>query len=147
MKPWESRLNHLANLGVGGTGLVYGWMLYLAVNEDPFAIVNHPWQPEVREAHILLAPLLVFAVGLLWREHAWARFRSKFRARRKTGLVLMALFFPMVLSGYLLQTSASEAFTRAWVWIHVASSCLWILVYLVHQVSRRPKRRPGTSAS
>ena len=27
------------------TGVIYLWMKYLVVSDDPLAVVNHPWQP------------------------------------------------------------------------------------------------------
>ncbi|HXO18770.1 MAG TPA: hypothetical protein VOA87_02470, partial [Thermoanaerobaculia bacterium] len=66
---------HAATILVGSTGLVYAWMRYLLAPADPFAVVNHPLQPLVQHLHVLAAPLLVFAVGLIWRRHVWAGWR------------------------------------------------------------------------
>ena len=133
----EAWLQHVANALVGGTGLVYGWMRYFAEPADEFAIVNHPWQPHLQHGHIWVAPLLVFSTALLWRNHVWKRVRSGFRPRRKLGLALFALLVPMIASGYLLQTVTDPSWVRNWSWLHVVTSCVWCLAYLVHQVSRR----------
>lgn len=134
----EAWTHHAANVLVGGTGVAYGWMLYLATPDDPFALVNHPLQPTVQAWHVVAAPLLVFAVAFSWRRHVWARVAGGYPHRRRTGLTLFALFFPMVASGYLLQVSADETLRQAWLVAHVATSVLWILAYLVHQLSHRP---------
>jgi hypothetical protein len=134
----EAWSHHAANALVGGTGLVYGWMLYLVSPEDPFALVNHPWQPELHALHVLTAPLLVFVVGLSWRRHVWARVRSGFPHHRKSGLALFALIGPMVSSGYLLQVAVDEDLRRVWLVTHVATSLLWIVTYVVHQLLRPP---------
>ncbi len=139
----EAWLNHAANLLVGGTGLVYAWMLYLAVPADDFAVVNHPLQPAFHTAHIVAAPLLVFGCGLVFRRHVWARVRSGYPHRRKTGLVLFLLLGPMILSGYLLQVSVEDVWRVTWRWTHVATSLLWVLGYAVHQFSRRPRAEEG----
>jgi hypothetical protein len=139
----EAWLNHAANLLVGGTGLVYGWMLYLLESSDPFALVNHPLQPLAHAAHVVTAPLLVFGCGLLWRRHVWSRVRGGYPHRRKTGLALFALVVPMIASGYLLQVAVEEGLRAAWTWTHVGSSLAWIAVYVVHQVSPRPAAEPG----
>ncbi len=128
---------HASNVLVGGTGLVYGWMRYFAQSEDEFAIVNHPWQPTFQHAHVVVAPLLVFAVAMVWRLHVWKRIRSGFRSRRNSGWALFLMVWPMILSGYLLQVSAEEFWRQAWVAVHVATSALWCMAYLVHPV--RPK--------
>lgn len=139
----EAWFSHVSNLLVGGTGLVYAWTCYLTEPADPLAIANHPWQPALRHLHLLVAPLLVFACGLVWREHVWKRVRSGYPARRRSGLGLFALFAPMALSGYLLQTAADERWQRVWIVLHVASSLLWVLAYAVHQLSPRGARQPG----
>lgn len=133
----EAWFSHLSTVLVGGTGLVYGWMRYVAEPEDPFAVANHPAQPTLQHLHVLFAPLLVFACALVWRDHVWKRVHSGFRARRRTGLLLFALFAPMIASGYLLQTAGGERARLFWLWVHDVASCGWLLGYAVHQLSRR----------
>ena len=59
------------------------------------------------------------------------------------GIVLFALAPPMIVSGYALQVTVDETWKLAWVWTHVASSLLWIVVYVVHQLSRRGQTSPS----
>jgi hypothetical protein len=139
---------HAGTLLVGVSGLVYGWMRYFARPADEFAVVNHPLQPAVQETHVLAAPLLVFAVGLVWTEHVWRRLAAGHRERRKSGLVLAAALLPMVASGYLLQIAEGELARRAWISVHVASSVLWLATYALHQFQprggrERRERPPG----
>ena len=124
---------HLANLAVSGTGLVYAWMNYLAEPADEWAVVNHPYQPLVQHLHVLAAPLLVFAIGLIWSVHAIAKLRNG-RRGRASGLGLMTLFLPMAASGYLLQVAVDPEWRRGWVVIHIVSSLLWVLALAVHQI-------------
>lgn len=140
----EAWLQHVANLLVGGTGVVYAWMSYVSEPMDEFAVVNHPWQPAVQHLHVLTAPLLVFACGLIWSRHVWKRVRSGFRGRRPTGLALAASVWPMVVSGYLIQVTVEEHWRTAWIWVHVVTSVLWLAGYCVHQLSARgPKVTPA----
>jgi len=124
---------HIANLAVCGTGLVYAWMRYLVQPADEWAVVNHPWQPQVQHLHVLVAPLLVFALGLIWSAHILGKLQNG-RTNRAAGIGLMALFLPMVASGYLLQVAVDPAWRRTWVWVHVVSSLLWVVAFVVHQV-------------
>lgn len=137
-----ARFVHVAVLAVAGTGLVYAWMAWLAQPEDEFAIVNHPWQPELQYWHVLAAPLLVFAVGLIWRSHVWASFRNPARPRRATGIALIALFAPMCVSGYALQVAHDPEWRSVWVWTHGITSIAWTLGYLVHQLAPKRQARP-----
>ena len=127
---------HAGTIFVGGSGLVYGWMRYLAVSEDPYSVVNHPLQPDVQHLHVLTAPLLVFAAGLLWSSHAMARHAAGVRARRSTGILLAFVLFPMILSGYALQVSVDESWRRAWIWVHAITSVVWIVGALMHPFKR-----------
>ena len=43
------------------TGVVYLWLKYFVVSDDPYAVVNSPWQAPVLKLHIVVAPTLVFA--------------------------------------------------------------------------------------
>jgi hypothetical protein len=113
-------------------------MRYLLEPDDPYAVVNHPLESHVQHLHVLTAPLLVFAVALVWQRHVWARVRSGFAPRRPSGLALVASFVPMVASGYLLQTAGSQAWRTAWLAVHLSTSALWLLAMGVHLLSRRP---------
>lgn len=126
-------LLHLANLAVCSTGLVYAWMRYLAEPADEWAVVNHPWQPDVQHLHVLVAPLLIFAVGLIWSTHVLGKLKNG-RKNRIVGLGLTALFLPMASSGYLVQVVVDPGWRQTWIWVHVFSSLLWVAAFVVHQV-------------
>lgn len=135
MSRGEAFFLHLSTWLVGGTGLVYAWMVYLVHPTDPYALVNHPWQPQVQHLHVLAAPFLVFASGLIWRRHIWAGWkRRRGRDRQRSGVSLALTFIPMAVSGYLIQTAVDAEWRQVWVIVHLAASALWILGYLVHQV-------------
>lgn len=133
------RFVHVATLLVASTGLVYGWMCYFAVSEDEFAIVNHPWQPELQHAHVLVAPVFVFALGWIWPQHVWRSIRSGRRSHRKSGLLLATLVVPMIASGYFIQISTDELWRTTWIWTHVVTSVLWVLGYALHWTLSRAR--------
>ena len=147
MTPGETRFTHLAVLLVGGTGLVYGWMCYLARPDDPFAVVNHPWQPDLQHLHVLMAPLLVFGLGLLWRNHVWVKVRSRAGRQRWSGLVLLGLLVPMAATGYFVQVTVDEGWRAVWVWTHGISSCVFLLFYVGHMFAARRQVSTGRSES
>jgi hypothetical protein len=136
---FEAWLVHAANLLVGGTGLVYVWFRYLARPTDPFALV-HPLAGLWQHAHVVAAPLLVFALGVVARSHAWNGLRLGVPQRRRSGALLLGVAAPMVLSGYLLQTAVDASWQLAWIGLHLAASALWLTASLAHLAG---VRRPG----
>jgi len=139
----ESWILHGATLLVGGGGMIYAWMRYVHRPTDPFAVVNHPWQPHLQHLHVIAAPFLVFALGLVWQSHVRASLRLGIAARRRSGWALAATAAPMVVSGYLLQTATAEGWRQAWLVLHLAASGLWLGGYLTHQLAaRRASRSP-----
>ena len=147
MTPFERWSGYTANLLAGGTGVVYGAMVYLLRPSDPYAVVNHPLQPLVQHLHVLTAPLLVFAVALVWQRHVAPRLGRRGYPRRTTGLGLALLFVPMAASGYLLQVASDEAMRKAWGWLHLGASLLWLGAFVVHLLSPSGKRaRRGAEA-
>jgi len=125
------RLLLASNLLVGGTGVVYAAMRYWMSPADEWAVVNHPWQPLVQHLHVLVAPLLVFACGLIWQRHVSPRWKSDPRLLG-SGPGLAMVFTPMIVSGYLLQTSVSEGWRQTWIVVHVVASTVWLVVTAVH---------------
>lgn len=147
---WAERwLLHLSAILVGGTGVVYAWMRYFAEPTDPFSVVNHPLQPTLQHLHILVAPLLVFGAGFIWRDHVWKHWERRVPGRRRSGVSMMLTLVPMVVSGYLIQTTVSAEWRSIWVGVHLVTSGLWAAAYLGHLVSpwlRRRRRRAAAGA-
>ncbi len=128
----ERWLFHASNALVVATGGIYAWMLYALEPQDEYALVNHPWQPALQHLHVWFAPFLVLMAGVLWRAHAAPHLRSKRPTRRRSGIALLALLLPMVMSGYSIQVVTEPAWRTTWVVLHVATSCLWLLSTAVH---------------
>ncbi len=144
MSRFEAWLAHAASFLVGGTGLVYAWMRYLLSPVDPYAVVNHPLEPAVQHLHVLTAPLLVFVAGQIWYRHAWQHWRRGVRNRRKSGIALALNAVPMIVSGYLIQTTIDDAWRATWIAVHCAASGLWLLGYLSHVLRDLARRRRAT---
>ena len=147
MSRFEAWLAHVATILVGGTGLVYAWMRYVMQPLEPFAVVNHPLQPTVQHLHVLVAPLLVFVAGQIWYRHAWMHWKKGVPQGRRSGIGLALTLVPMVVSGYLIQTTVSEGWRTAWVVVHCTASALWIAGYLGHQLARQAGGRSAGETS
>lgn len=137
MSTFDRWLVGLANVLVGGTGLVYAWMRYLLKPVEEFAVVNHPWQPDVQHLHVLAAPLLVLGFGQLMHQHAWLAWRAGARHGKRSGLTMLATGLPMIFSGYLIQVATEESWRTIWVFMHVATSLLWLAGYGIHLIRHR----------
>lgn len=120
------------------TGAVFAWMKYAMTSDDPFAVANHPWQPYMLDAHVVIAPFALFAFGVIFRGHIWRRYRGRKPERRLSGIGSMSLIVPMALSGYLLQVATNEALRKAMAIVHWIASGLFVVSYLVHQFTKKP---------
>ena len=140
MKRWEAWWNHAALAAVSLSGLAYGVFKYCIPSPDPDSRAGHPWQPILLKAHVLIAPFAVFGIGLLVRRHALARLRQGEQSGRKTGSVMLWIFLPLTLTGYLIQVFVGPGVVRATGWSHAGLGLLFLLGYAVH-----PKRKAAPS--
>jgi hypothetical protein len=131
---------HLCVVITALTGIVFAVMKYAMKSSDEFAVVNHPLQPYMLSAHVVIAPFLVFAFGWVFTNHIWPGFTSGIARKRKSGLWSMGAIVPMVLSGYLLQVSTADATRQAMAIAHWISSALFVLAYVIHLLTKKAAR-------
>jgi len=139
-----------STLVVGITGLVYAWMKYLLPPIDPYSTVHHPLQPLVLKIHLVAAPFLVFAVGLVFTQHIWGQFRAGLKRGRRSGVGTLLTLAPMVLSGYLIQVATAESWLFWLAMAHLVTGSLFVLGFTSHQVAMwtrqaRARRRAAES--
>ncbi len=137
MTKFDAWLLHISNGLVMVTGLVYAWMAYIVESDDPYAVANHPWQSDVQHLHILAAPFLVLVLGHLWHHHAWRHYKHGKKEGRRSGIAMILMAIPMIVSGYLIQTAIEPDWRTTWVIMHCATSALWIIGYLTHLIRHR----------
>ena len=133
MRPFHKWLLWTTTALTGVTGGTYFWMERMLEPVDPWAVINHPLQPLVLKAHILFAPGMVLAVGMIATDHIWRHYRTRVRRARRTGLTAMWALAPMVVSGYLIQTITREGLLAVTAWAHIGSSVLFLLGIAAHQ--------------
>ena len=126
---------------VTATGVVYLWMKYLLQSADPFAVVNHPWQPAVLKLHILTAPVLVFGLGLIAMRHVLAHWLAGVSHARRSGIAAALTVLPMVLSGYLVQAITDARWLSVTTWVHVATGVVYGAAFALHQFLVRGRQR------
>lgn len=125
----------LSNLLVGATGVALLVLRLSPPPEDAFATVP-PSFPFWQHTHVLLAPVLVFLLGLLWARHASPSLRAG-RPRRLSGITSLLLAAVMVASGYGLQVAVSETLREVFRWLHTAAGVLWLATGGLHLLGRR----------
>jgi len=122
-------------LGMAVSGLVFAWMKYFMKSDDPFAVVNHPWQPHMMTAHVLLGPVAVFAIGWVFGNHVVPAYRGG-APNRPSGIMTMLFIVPMTLSGYLMQVTVADATRKAFAVAHWVSVGLFVAAYVVHLINK-----------
>jgi hypothetical protein len=147
----EKGLLWSSTLMVGITGLVYAWMKYLLPPVDPYSTMHHPLQPLVLKIHLVAAPFLVFAVGLVFMQHIWGQFRAGLKRGRRSGVGTLLTLVPMVLSGYLIQVVTAESWLFWLAMAHLVTGSLFLLGFTSHQVAMwtrqaRARRRAAESS-
>jgi hypothetical protein len=137
VKRWVVLLTHVSVALLGLSGIAYGLMKYFLPALDPDSRVSHPWQQPALKIHILAAPFLIFALGLLLCAHAFQRLRSGEEFGRRSGIGLIGLAAPLILSGSLIQTLTGDAARRWTGWLHAALGVLYVVGYVAHMLKRR----------
>ena len=122
-----------SSVATGVTGAAYWWMQNMMEPVSEWAVINHPLQPWVLKANIVVAPVLIFAVGLIAGQHIWNHFRTSIQTARRTGLVTMYVMGPLVISGYLIQVVTHSGWLAGVVWVHIGTGVLYLLGIAAHQ--------------
>ena len=146
MTTFQRQFVYISTIAALISGVLYIGLRTFAEPEDPWAIVNHPLEPWALKAHILTAPIMLFAVGLITAQHIIRSLRSSLPNGRQSGLIMTVLFGPLALTGYLLQTVISPLVTSILSWTHLGLGLICAVALVIHWrvlQGRRLKRRPG----
>jgi hypothetical protein len=129
------------------SGVAYFWMNRFLEPADPWAAVNHPLEPWALKAHILTAPLMLFAVGLVTTQHIVRNLRSSLPTGRRSGLMTAMVFGPLVLTGYLIQTITAPVVANVLGWIHLSLGVTCAAALALHSPLLRGRRLQAQSSS
>ena len=132
MKWWEQWAFNGLHGVVTGSGIAYFYMKYLATAVDPFAVINHPWQPAMLALHLLAAPFFIAFFGMLFRSHTLKKLTSPNAGNRRSGWASLLSFSAMALSGYLLQVASTPELVTVMVWAHASTSVVFVVGYSLH---------------
>ncbi len=144
MKRWERWTFNALSLAVAATGFAYLWMKYALQIDDPFAVVNHPWQTSMLGLHVVASPAFILIFGIIFNSHIMKKLSATRLPNRRSGFVSLGTFAAMVVSGYLLQVSSNEGWLQVLVVVHVTSGAAFSIVYAAHLVvsARLARFRP-----
>jgi hypothetical protein len=131
VKAWQRRAFAAVSAIVIVSGVVYFWMKYWLVSDDPFAVVNHPLQPYALDVHVLVGPAFLVVFGVVLDAHVSWALRSPAPLRR-SGLTSLVTIVAMIASGYLLQVITGEQLRRACAVAHIASGVAFAAAYVTH---------------
>ncbi|MDP9191682.1 MAG: hypothetical protein M3P06_08255 [Acidobacteriota bacterium] len=129
---------HLSIALTTATGVVFAVMKYFMESSDEFAVANHPLQPHMLAAHVVIAPLALFVLGWTFSNHMLPKFRFS-EDSRKSGIASMLLLVPMTLSAYLLQIATNETVREAMAVTHWIASGLFVIGYVAHLIVGRSR--------
>lgn len=127
---------HLSLAISAATGVAFAVMKYFLESTDELAVVNHPLQPWMLAAHVVVSPLALFILGWTFSNHMLPKARFGDDTGRKSGMSAMWLILPMAVSGYFLQVSVNETLRQAMAAAHWISSGLFVIAYAIHLLKR-----------
>ncbi len=141
MNPFFRRLLWGSTLATALTGFLYFWFRNFLEPMNEWAVINHPLEPWVLKAHILVAPVMVFSVGTIAADHVFQYARSAISEGRTSGMTITAVLVPLVASGYLLQVVTHPGVVRGLSWTHTVLGTVGFLFFAWHRTVRRKGRR------
>lgn len=125
---------------VTATGTAYGILRYLLATTDEFGLVTHPAEPLALKLHVLTAPLLVFAAGMIAVRHVLAHLQQGVRTGRRSGVTALVAVVPMIASGYAIQVVTDERWIVALAWVHGVTGVGFALGAAAHFATLRSWR-------
>ncbi len=134
---------HLTVALTAVTGVVFAVMKYFLKSDDEFSVINHPLQPHMLAAHVVVAPFVLFFLGWTFSNHILPKYRFGNGKNRRTGIGAALLIVPMALSGYLLQVSVDETLRDVMAWAHWITSGIFVIGYVIHLINARLIDRSG----
>ena len=116
------------------SGAAYFIMKYLMATDDPFAVVNHPWEPTMLAIHVVAGPIAIALFSLAFRSHGLPKIWEPTAVNRKSGLAASGVLIVLVGSGYLNQVATNLTLLEASIWTHVGAGGVFAVAYAIHLI-------------
>ena len=121
-----------AAMALSGAG--YFIMKYLMATDDPFAVVNHPWEPTMLAIHVVAGPVAIALFSLAFRSHGLPKLWQATAVNRKSGLTAGAVFIVLIGSGYLNQVATNPIVLEGSIWMHIGAGGVFVVAYAIHLI-------------
>lgn len=99
--------------------------------ENEWTTSSHPLLSSAKAVHNLLTPFLILIIGFVIKDHILKRLRKNLIGKR-SGLVLLSLFFLLILSGQSLLIINSEKLRLVNQYLHLGLGVGAGLVFIFH---------------
>ncbi len=125
---------YIVSLGVWLSGAVWLLLHHFFTQKTNFGLARHPMEHWSLVAHGAFGFAGIWLVGFLWGTHVVKRWRL--RRHRKTGGVLFAVMFVLILTGYLLYYLSSDDWRTSTADVHWIIGLGMPLTLLAHWLIR-----------
>jgi len=143
LSPFERWLLWTSGTLTTVTGVAYLWMKHFMEPVALFAAINHPWQPIMLKAHIVVAPMLVFGLGVISVRHIWTHFANGVGRGRRSGISTAVISVVLVVTGYLIQAITAEGVLRAVSYVHIGVGTVFAVGFVGHVLGVRLRAPNG----
>ncbi len=143
MNRFTSRLLVSSTVATTLTGAGYFWAKYLVRADDPWAAINHPLEPWFLKAHIVVVPILLFALGLFVAQHVSRHYALGTLRGRRSGVAITLLIGPMVVTGYLIQVLTHRGWLQSMAIAHIVLGSIYALGFGLHYLIIGGEKRPA----
>jgi heme A synthase len=117
------------------TGILWLLFHYFMMRQGEFGSEPHPLEAWWLRLHGLCAFVVLWLAGWLWSAHA--RPAMSRPMRRKSGIVIIAIFLVLAASGYLLYYASDDAVRDIVRFVHWTIGIALIVPILLHSMRRR----------
>ena len=104
--------------------------------QTEFGPVPSPVTKYLQYSHIIIGPIVIFAVGRLWDMHAKPMNKNG-KQKKVSGKVMFYAFGLLALSGYLTQMSIVDNIHEVVEYTHLGLALIWSLAFFSHAFVKR----------
>ncbi|MBK26776.1 MAG: hypothetical protein CME70_22435 [Halobacteriovorax sp.] len=106
--------------------------------DSHWGISSHPFLTTVKSFHYLVTPLLIFSIGLIFKDHISTKLkRIHLYKRKKTGLILCGALVLLTFSGQSLLIVTGEWMRKYLGYLHLGLGVISIVLVFIHSKTEK----------